>query len=159
MTNNIQEQETRRLDIIDGINRGFGSAKIAIKLDVPHWIVKGDLKRMRHNRDSELKQAYSNAKEQVLVKKQLIANLPNERFHSMTGMTFKEKTFSNMMSFYEPELRKILKAESECDAIRDLSASVRKTLKHNGIIANGWKSPQITAHARTCLTGIPFVNR
>jgi len=158
MTTNIQEQETRRIDIIDGINKGFGYSKIATKLDVPLWIVKKDLRRMRRYRDSELKQAYSNAKEQVQVKKQLIDSLPGERFHSMTGMTFKEKTFSNMMSFYGPELRKILKAESEGDAIRDLPASVKKTLKRNGIITNKWKVPKITSYARTCLTGIPSVN-
>ena len=158
MTSNIQEQETRRIDIIDGINKGFGYSKIATKLDVPIWIIKGDLKRMRRNRDSELKQAYSYAEEQIQVKKQLIANLPGERFQRMTGMTFKEKTFSNMMSFYEPELRKIRKAESEGDAIRDLPASVKKTLKRNGIITNKWKVPQITANARTYLTGIPSVN-
>lgn len=158
MTSNIQEQETRRIDIIDGINKGFGYSKIATKLDVPIWVIKVDLKRMRRNRDSELKQAYSNAKEQLRVKKQTIANLPGERFQRMTGMSFKEKTFSNMMSFYEPELRQILKAESEGDAIRDLPSSVKKTLKRNGIITNKWKAPKITASARTCLTGIPSVN-
>jgi len=158
MTSNIQEQETRRIYIIDGINKGFGYSKIATKLDVPIWVIKVDLKRMRRNRDSGLKQAYSNAKEQLRVKKQTIANLPGERFQRMTGMSFKEKTFSNMMSFYEPELRNILKAESEGDAIRDLPASVKKTLKRNGIISNKWKIPQITAYARTCLTGKPSVN-
>jgi hypothetical protein len=158
MTNNIQEQETRRKDIIDGINKGFGYSKIASKLDVPIWIIKGDLKRMKRNKDSELKQAYSNAEEQIQVKKQLTTNLPGERFHSMTGMTFKEKNFSNMMSFYGPELRRILIAESEGDAIRDLPASVKKTLKRNGIITNKWKVSKITAFARTFLTGIPSVN-
>ncbi len=158
MTTDIQEQETRRLDILNGINKGFGTSKIAKNLDVPLWIVIGDLKRMRHNKDSELKEAYSNALEQVRVKKQLNANLSDERFHNMTGMTFKEKTFNNMMSFYAPELKKILQAESESEAIRGLPASVKKTLKRNGIIANGWKSPQITAVARTCLTRMRSVN-
>lgn len=158
MTIRIQEQETRRLDILKGIIGGFANSKIAAKLGVPLWVVRRDLKRMRHNRDPDLKQAYSTAQEQVQAKKQLVANLPDERFHRMTGMTFKEKTFNNMISFYKPELRKILKAENECAAIRDLSNSVRKTLKRNGIIAQGWKTPKITAHARTYLTGVPSVD-
>jgi transposase len=158
MTSSIQEHETRRLDILEGIIGGLANSKIAAKLGVSLSVVKRDLYRMRHNRDPELKQAYRKAQEQVQAKKQLVAGLPDERFHRMTGMTFKEKTFNNMMSFYRPELRKILKAENECAAIRDLSDSVRKTLKRNGIIAKGWKTPKITAHARTYLTGVPSVD-
>jgi hypothetical protein len=158
MTNSIQEQETRRLDILKGIVGGFANSKIAAKLGVPLWVVRRDLKRMRHNRDPELKQAYREAQEQVQANKQSIAGLPDERFHRMTGMTFKEKTFNNMMSFYRPELRKILEAENECAAIRELPNSVRKTLKRNGIIAQGWKVPKITAHARAHLTGVPSAN-
>ena len=158
MTISIQEQETRRLDILKGIIGGFANSKIAAKLGVPLWVVRRDLKRMRYNRDPELKQAYMKAQEQVQAKKQSVASLPDERFHRMTGMTFKEKTFNNMMSFYKPELRKILKAENECTAIRDLPNSIRKTLKRNGIIAQGWKVPEITAHARAYLTGVPSMN-
>ena len=158
MINSIQEQETRRLNILEGIIGGLAYSKIAIKLGVSQLVVKRDLYRMRHNRDPELKQAYREAQEQVQAKKQSIASLPDERFHRMTGMTFKEKTFNNMMSFYKPELRKILNAENECAAIRDLPNSVRKTLKRNGIIAQGWKTPEITAHARAYLTGVPSLN-
>jgi hypothetical protein len=158
MTISIQEQETRRLDILEGIIGGLANSNIAVKLGVPLWVVRRDLKRMRYNRDPELKQAYMKAEEQIQAKEQSIANLPGERFHRMTGMTFKEKTFNNMMSFYKPELRKILKAENESAAIRDLPNSVRKTLKRNGIIAQGWKTPEITAHARACLTGVPSRN-
>jgi len=158
MTISIQEQETRRLDILKGIIGGFANSKIAAKLGVPLWVVRRDLKRMRYNRDPELKQAYMKAQEQVQAKKQSVASLPDERFHRMTGMTFKEKTFNNMISFYKPELRKILKAENECTAIRDLPNSIRKTLKRNGIIAQGWKVPEITAHARAYLTGVPSMN-
>ncbi len=116
------------------------------------------MKRMRYNRDPELKQAYKEAEEQVQAKGQLVTSILGERFQRMTGMTFKEKTFNNMMSFYKPELRKILKAENECAAIRDLPNSVRKTLKRNGIIAQGWKTPEITAHARAYLTGVPSMD-
>jgi len=98
------------------------------------------------------------AKERVQAKKQVIVSSLGERFHRMTGMTFKEKAFNNMMSFYKPELTKILNAENECAAIRDLPNSVRKTLKRNGIIAQGWKVPEITEHARAHITGVPSAN-
>lgn len=158
MTNSSQEQENRRSIILDGVNRGIENSKIASKLGVPLWVVKKDLNRMRHNRDPELKKAYRKAQEQALAKKQAIASIPGEKFHRMTGMTFKEKTFFNMMSFYEPELKKIIKSKNECDGIRDLPKSVRRTLKRNGIIAQGWKSPEITAHARTYLSRMPLAN-
>jgi len=158
MTSSIQEFETRRLNILDGINEGFAYSKIADRLGVHLWVVMSDLKRMRHNRDPELKQAMSKAQERVQEKKRSVANRPEERFHRMTGMTFKEKTFNNMMSFYKPELVKILKSDNECDAIRDLPKSVRRTLKHNGIIAQGWRTPEITALARTYLTRAPSAN-
>lgn len=156
MMNDTQEQETRRLDILDGINDGYGNTKIADKLGVPLWVIIHDLKRMRHNRDPELKQAYKKAEELFLAEKKIAANVPEERFQNMTGMSLKEKTFNNMMIFYKPELMKVIRSESECDAIRDLPNSVRKTLKRNGIIAQGWKSPEITATARQYLIKTPF---
>ena len=153
MNNNIHELETHRLDIIDCINKGYGVSKIAKRLEVPRWTIIRDIKRMRRNRDSKLKDAYRNAKAQAQVNKQLTANLPNEKFLSMTGMTFQEKTRSNMMFFYRPELKKILKSENEGEAIRELPMSVRKTMKRNGIITSGWKYLQITESARAYLTG------
>jgi transposase len=153
MTSSIQEKETRRLNILEGINGGLAYSKIAEKLGVHLWVVMKDLKRMRHNGDPELKQANRKAQELIQAKKISIANRHDERFQRMTGMTFKEKTFSNMMSYYKPELRKILRSDDECAAIRDLPKSVRRTLKNNGIIAQGWKTPEITAYARAYLAG------
>jgi hypothetical protein len=158
MSSSIEELETRRSNILDGINGGFAYSKIADRLGVRLWVVMSDLKRMRHNRDPELKQAYMKAQEQAQAKKQSIARLSDERFHGMTGMSLKEKTFSNMMSFYGPELMKILESKNECAAIRDLPKSVRRTLKHNGIIVQGWKTPEITPLARTYLTSAPPAN-
>jgi len=157
MTTSI-EYEKRRLIILEGVNGGVENSEIAAKLGVPLWVVRRDLKKMRYNRDPELKKAYRKAQERAQANKQVIANSLGERFHRMTGMTFKEKAFNNMMSFYRPELRKILEAENECAAIRDLPNSVRKTLKRNGIIAQGWKTPEITEHARAHLTGVPSAN-
>ncbi len=152
------EHEKRRLIILEGINGGIENSEIAAKLGVPPWVVRRDLKKMRHNRDPELKKAYRKAQERVQAKKQRSTTSLAKRFQRMTGMTFKEKTFNNMMSFYKPELTKILNAENECAAIRDLPNSVRKTLKRNGIIAQGWKTPEITEHAREHLIGVPSAN-
>ena len=159
MNDNIHERETRRIDIIDCINKGYGVSEIARRLDVPRWAIIRDIKRMRHHRDSGLKEAYTHAREQAQAKKQLTANLPDEKFHRMTGMTFEEKTRNNMMFFYRHELRKILNSENEGDAIRELSNSVKKTMKRNGIINTRWKCLQITEYARAYLTGNLSVNR
>ena len=159
MINNIKEQETRRLGIIDCINKGYGASEIATRLEVPFWTIIRDLKRMRLNKDSGLEEAYSHFREQARIKKKITASLPDEKFHSMTGMTFQEKTRNNMMFFYRYEIRKIIKSENEGDAIRELSNSVKKTLKRNGIITTGWKCLQITEYARAYLTGNPSVNR
>ena len=155
MSNKIQEREARRLDVIDCIRSGFSNTMIARRLEVPLWTILGDLKRMQHNRNSKLKDAYKYAREKALVKKQLSANLPDKKFHRMTGMTFQEKTRNNMMSFYRPELKKILKSENQGDAIRELPNSVRKTMKRNGLITSGWKYLQITDYARSILSKTP----
>ena len=158
MISNVQEQEERRVSIIDGINRGMPFSEIAAELGVHLWVVKGDIRRMRHDRDPELKEAYRMAEERVQIEKRKVANKQDERFHMMAGMSLKEKTFSNMMSFYRPELMKILRAENEGEAIRKLPDSVKRTLKNNGIIAQGWKTPEITIIARTRLTRVKSVN-
>ena len=154
MTNNsIQEQEIRRLTILKGINDGFTRLQIAEKLCVRPWIVTTDLIRMKRNRDPELKQAYITANEIFQAKKLKRANRHDDRFRLMTGMTLKEKTFNNMMSYYKPELRKIINSKDETVAIRSLSKSVRKTLNNNGILLKGWKKPLISTRART------YINR
>jgi hypothetical protein len=117
--------------------------------------VKKDLNMMRRIKDPELKQAYKKARERVQAKKLAISNIPGEKFHYMTGMTFKEKSFNNMMSYYKPELSKILRSENEYDAIRKLSKNVRKTLKRNGIIGKVQKKTRLTILARTYLSRAP----
>lgn len=155
MTNSINERAARRLTILNGINGDITRFKIAEKLGVPRSVVNQDLSRMQRIKDPELKQAYKKARERVLEKKLAVSNRPGEKFHDMTGMTFKEKSFSNMMSYYKPELSKILKSENEYDAIRKLSKSVRKTLKRNGIIAKVRKNSELTRLARTYLSRAP----
>jgi transposase len=99
--NNKQEQEKRRLEIIDFIKNGYREKEIAKRLEVPIWTIVKDLKRMRYHRDQMLKEAYCHANEKTRIKKQLRANLSDEKFHRITGMTFKEKTQNNMIFFID----------------------------------------------------------
>jgi transposase len=152
MVSDTKEQEARRMGIINGINNGIPCSKIAAKLGVRLRVIKSDIKRMRHDRDPALKKAYLKAEERVQSEKRKQANLPDERFQMMTGMTLKEKTFRNMLSFYKPELMEIIRSENESEAIGKLSNSVKRTLKHNGIIIQGWKTPEISELARKHLS-------
>jgi hypothetical protein len=155
MTNSINERAARRLTILNGINGGLSHEKIAENMGIQPRMLRRDLKRMRRIMDPGLKQAYKKALERVQEKKLAVSNRPGEKFHDMTGMTFKEKSFSNMMSYYKPELSKILKSENEYDAIRKLSKNVRKTLKRNGIIGKVRKNTGLTRLARAYLSRAP----
>jgi len=158
MTNTKEERDARRTVILEGLNNGLSKEKIAEKLGIHPRMVRRDLNRMQHTRDPELKQAQTNARDKALEAKEMLSNRAGERFKRITGMTFQEKTFSNMMSFYETEIRQIMKAKEQDLAIRSLPSSVVRTLKRNGIIAAGWKSPQVTQKARMHLAGAHSIN-
>ena len=158
MTNTKEERDARRTVILEGLNNGLSKEKIAEKLGIHPRMVRRDLNRMQHTRDPELKQAQTNARDKALEAKEMLSNRAGERFKRITGMTFQEKTFSNMMSFYETEIRQIMKAKEQDLAIRSLPSSVVRTLKRNGIIAAGWKSPQVTQKARMHLAGSHIIN-
>ena len=153
MTHTKEERDARRLVILEGLNNGLTNEKIAEKLEIHPRMIRRDLSRMQHSRDPELKQALINAREKIAAAKEKAANRQDEQFKSNTGMTFKEKTFNNMMQFYGPEIKKIMKAKNQDEAIRDLPNSVIRTLKRNGIIAPGWKTPQVTQKAIFHLEG------
>jgi hypothetical protein len=74
----------------------------------------------------------------------------------MTGMTFQEKNFENMISFYRPELMKILASKNEYVAIMGLSEGVQRTLVHNEIIDGRKYRRQISSKARGFL---PFTKQ
>lgn len=98
---------------------------------------------MRNNGDPELKEAQK-AQEQFRVNKPSVASKSNERFLSMTGITFQEKSFRNMVDFNKHELMKILNSKNQHAAIMSLPKSIRKTMKRNGIITGGWHKAEIT---------------
>jgi hypothetical protein len=111
-------------------------------------IVIKDLRIMKYNKDPDLKQAYKDQGMRTLEGKQAAMKIKAERFRLMTGMTFQEKNFENMVNFYRPELIKIIESKDEYVAITDLSKSVQKILKNNEIIAGRNCRRQISPKAR-----------
>jgi hypothetical protein len=69
----------------------------------------------------------------------------------MTGMTFQEKNFKNMINYYKAELQVIYKSQDERVAISNLSKNVRKTLKRNDITAGHGSREQLSGKARDYL--------
>ena len=143
MSNVIRERQERRLIILEGISQGLKHSEIATQLGVNRWVILNDLRFMRNNGDPELNEAQK-AQEQIRVNKPSVASISNERFLNMTGMTFQEKSFRNMIDFNKQVLMKILNSKNQRTAIRSLPKSIRKTLKNNGIITNGWYKCEIT---------------
>ena len=152
MLNNVRSPEERQLGILSGIGQDLTSLEIATKLGVRISIIKKDLKVMRYNRDYEiraqLKQAYKDKKIRAIASKQAIANARGEKFKRMTGMTFQEKNFDNMVDYYRPELLKIIGSADEQVAIIDLPKSVQRTLVRNKIIGGLKFGRQISSKAR-----------
>lgn len=136
--------------ILEGVEKGAKPSEIAAQLGVNRWTIKNDLKVMQHNRDQELEQAVRKAQEQVKEEKPSASHVLGERFLQMTGMTFQEKTFQNMIHFYGDELRKILGSEDQSTAIGRLPKDVRRALIHNEIITRRNKC-EITESARSYL--------
>jgi hypothetical protein len=151
MLNNVSSPEERRLVILRGIDQDLTNLEIAEKMDIRIGVVKRDLKAMKYVRDPELIQAYTDKKKRALKIRQKPANERNERFKLMTGMTFQKKNFENMVSYYRPELIKILRSKDENAAIMGLSKSVQRTLVRNEIIDGFTHSRQISFKARNYL--------
>ena len=106
---------------------------------------------MQYNKDPELGQVFK--QRTVLtqsIKKKHADNLET-RFHRMTGMSIDEKMFQNMMSFYRHELKKVVNSKNETHELSKLSSSIRKTLRRNKIITQGWGRYEITSKARKFL--------
>jgi transposase len=128
------DRDERRQVILEGVGRGVKASEIAAQMGVDRWVIINDLRLMRHNGDQELEQAVRKAREQAKEEKPSVSHALGERFMQMTGMTFQEKTFQNMIHFYGDELRKILRSEDQSTAISRLPKDVRRALVHNEII-------------------------
>lgn len=156
MLENTIAREKRRLIILKGLSQDLKHSDISAQLGANRWVIMGDIKFMRRTGDLGLKRA-EKAQIQVRKKKVLLFTMEkrhfkqNERFLGMTGITLQEKSFRNMIDFNKYELLKILKSEDQHAAIIKLPASIRKTLKNNGIITNRWQDNEITIKTRDYL--------
>ena len=137
--------------ILNGIGQDLTSFEIATRMGVKMAVVIGDLRSMRYNRDPELKQAYIEHEARTLACKEKLANVGNERFKVMTGMTFQEKNFENMVSYYRPELMKVLGSRDEDTAIMGLPKSVQRTLARYQITDGMKRRRRISSKARGIL--------
>jgi len=157
MLENTIARKERCLMILEGISQDLKPSEILAQLGANRWVMMSDIRFMRRNGDLGLKQA-EKAQVQVREKKVLLLTREkkhfkqNERFLSMTGMTLQEKSFRNMIDFNKHELLEILKSEDQHAAIIQLSKSIRKTLKKNGIITKRWQDNEITERAQEYLT-------
>jgi len=151
MLTNIRSPEERRLVILRGIGQDLTSLEIATGMSLKVGMVIRDLRAMKYHRDPELKQAYIDQEVRASASKQALANVGKERFKLMTGMTFQEKNFENMVKFYQPELIKILGSEDETAAIMDLPRSVQRTLARNEITDGLRNRRRISSKARDFL--------
>jgi hypothetical protein len=151
MLNNVGSPEARRLLILSGIDQDLTNLEIAAKMGVRIGLIKSDIKGMKYIKDPDLKQAYTDKKMRALKAKQAPANVRDKRFKLMTGMTFQEKNFENMVNYYRSELIKVLRSKDENKAIMALPKSVQKALKRNEITDGLTNRRRISSKARIIL--------
>ncbi len=150
-TNQNWNADERRLIILKGIDQDHSTIEIAEEMGVKKWMVLNDLRAMNYSKDPELKQAYIDKETRAHAEQLSLTNQRNERFHKMTGKTFQEKNFENMISYYRVELDTIFKSKDEFAAITRLSDGTRKTLKRNDILSGFRSRVQLSEKARSYL--------
>ena len=131
---NLSVKEQRKQDILDGIRQNLSYKQISYKIGIRGKEVLRDINIMRRHRDPGLLDAQRIAESKIDIDKKAVSVKRDKMFYNMTGMTFQEKSFQNMVYFYKPELNKILQSEDQVTAIQCLSSSVRKTLVKNQIL-------------------------
>jgi hypothetical protein len=150
----VKSAEERRFLILEGIREGLSYPEIAAGIGVDRFQVMSDVRTMHYNRDPMLKQAQLDRDKRVKASKATLDGVGEERFNSMIGMSVQEKNFQNMVSFYRPELMKILQSGDEGVAIMGLAKSVQKILVHNEIIGGRKSNRRISLKAREVLPKI-----
>ena len=151
MTNITMNAEERRLVILRGIGQDHTTIQIAAEMGVGKWKVLNDLRAMNYSKDPELKQAYLDKETRAHADTVSLINIRDEKFRHMTGMTFQQKNFENMVNYYKAELQMIYQSRNEGVAITGLSKDVRKTLKRNDIVTGHRGKIQLTSKARDYL--------
>ena len=135
----ISERADRRQALLNGIKQNHNYTQIAAQLGVKRRDITLDVKAMYLSRDRDFRDAKRIGKANAIEEKKSISIRRDKKFHDMTGMTFQEQSFQNMVNFYKPELMKILKSRDQEKAIRNLSKSTRRTLIKNGILKRSRK--------------------
>ena len=151
LTNQDMNADERRVMILKGISQDHSTIKIAAEIGVRKWMVLSDLKAMAYSGDPELKQAYIDKETRAQAGQLYITKQRDDRFREMTGMTFQEKNFENMISYYKAELDVIIKSKDECAAITRLSEEIRKTLQRNEILSGHRNRIKLSEKARSYL--------
>jgi IS30 family transposase len=146
MTITLGELDECRQAILKGISQNLNYREIAAQLGVRRGDLIREVRFMRQSRDPGLLDAQRIGQAKTDEEKRSFSKKREEKFYNMTGMTFPEKSFQNMIHFYRPELMTILRSEDYEAAIRRLPNSIRRTLMHNGILTKRNK-PQITQQA------------
>ena len=146
----IHARMKRRQALLNGIKQNLNYNEIAAQLGIRRGELIADVKAMRRSRDPDFFKAQRVGLAKNSKEKQSVSKKRDENFYDMTGMTFHEKSFQNMVYFYKPELMAILGSEDHEAAIRKLPKSTRRTLIHNGIL-NKRNSTEITQKARNQL--------
>jgi hypothetical protein len=147
----VNNPEERRLMILRGIGKDLTSLQIAEEMGIRKWVVIRDLRTMRFNRDPELKQAYFDQNVRDLTSRHAVSNMIVDKFKLMTGMSFQEKNFENMVTYYRPELIKVLESDNEHTAIGCLPRSVQKVLARYEITVGLRNNHKVSSKARDFL--------
>ncbi|MFC1803262.1 hypothetical protein ACFL0D_04760, partial [Thermoproteota archaeon] len=135
---------------LHGISQNLKYTEIAARLGVKRGYLLRDVEVMRQSGDPDLREALRIGQAKGNEEKQSVSKKHEERFYNMTGMTFQEKSFQNMVCFFKSDLMTILRSEDPEVAIRNLPKSTRRTMIHNGILKKRSKTG-ITQKARNQL--------
>lgn len=132
------QEEDKKKQILEGIEKNYSYKQIAKTLRMSPRRLRTEIKIMRRNKDPIFLKAQNDRNELKIKAKNKARERREKTFYDMTGMTFTEKSFQNMIDFYRPELNKIMISIDPLAAINKLPVSIRKTLtKNNILIRNG----------------------
>jgi hypothetical protein len=152
LTEDSADIERRRTLILNGIAQDQKYSDIANDIGVSRWVVIKEVGKMRYNSDPALKKAKKKQKkirqeknEDINSKKIHVQH--NNKFLESTGITLEEKTFRNMVEFYQVELMNVVESPDQKSVINSLPKNVRKTMIRNKIVTDNWHTHKLTPKA------------
>ncbi len=152
LTEDSADIERRRTLILNGIAQDQKYSDIANNIGVSRWVVIKEVGKMRYNSDPALKKAKKKQKkirheknEDINSKKIHVQH--NNKFLESTGITLEEKTFRNMVEFYQVELMNVIDSQDQNSVINSLPKNVRKTMIRNKIVTDNWHTHKLTPKA------------